>query len=152
LSSEPSSTTSHRATAARIAFVPFVVVRISVFAFGGRRGSDVEPVDHLGVALAADDGVVTKLRAKRAGIGDLGAAEHPLVPGCEGLGDRRRRPNDVDDDADGGGRVLLWDESDMDVHADTLARWTPRATATDIRTARRVCRAPSANVPSVTSA
>ena len=90
--------------------MPFVVVRISVVAFGGPANSRGEaptskPSITTRVALAADDRVVAELLAERPRLLDLGAAEHPLVARRERLCDRRRRADDVDDDADAGRRV-----------------------------------------------
>ena len=141
----------------RIARVPLVVVRISVGAFGRlrelpRRRTDVEPFDDDRVALAADHGLVAELGPKRLRLGDLGAAEHPLVARGERLGDRRCRADHVDDDPDASGGFLLGSERDMNMHPDTLAAWTNRAIAIGIPTGRRVSRARSAGGPSVTSA
>ena len=137
--------------------MPFVVVKTSVFAFGpcgelARRGSDVEAVDHDGVALAADDRVVAELVAQPPRLVDLRAAEDALVARCERLCDRRRRAHDVDDDADAGCGFLLRREGDVNAHVDTLARWTSPVTATAIRTGRPVSRAPNAVARSATSA
>ena len=147
-----------RDAAVRIARVPFVVVRISVRAFGvprelARRCPDVEAFDDDRVALAADDRLVAELGAERLRLVDLGAAEHPLVARRERLGDRRGR-------ADRRRRRCRRGrpppprrgERDMNMHADTLAAWTSRAIAIAIPTARRASRARSADGRSVTSA
>ena len=133
LSSEPSRTTSHSDAAVRIARVPFVVVRMSVRAFGGRRelarrGPHVESLDDDRVALAADDRLVAELGAQRACLVDLRATENTLVARRQRLCDRRCRPDDVDDDADVRGDLLRGRERDIDPHADTLAAWTRPAT------------------------
>ena len=157
LSSDPSRTTSQRSTAVRIARVPFVVVRINVRAFAPSANSRGEaptskPSIRDGLSLAADDCVAAQLGTQRARVVDLLAAEHALVPRRQRLGDRGGRADDVDDDPQCRRRLLIRGEGDVNTHADTLAAWTNRATATGIRTAKRGSRAPNADARSATSA
>jgi hypothetical protein len=98
LSSEPTRTTSQRDAAVRIERVPFVVVRINVFALGGwansrGRRAEIEAVDDDGIAFPADDRFVPELPPQRLRFVDLRAAKNPLVAGRERLRDRRRHPD-----------------------------------------------------------
>src|SRR5262249_11901260 len=81
-----------------------------------RRRAYVETIDHHPAPLAADDGVVPELRPQRARLVDLTAAEHTLVARRERLGARRRRTNDVDDDADVRRALLGGGVSDVHGH------------------------------------
>ena len=121
--------------------MPFVVVRISVGAFGGcanSRGEAPTSKPSTTTAFRSPPTTASSPSSARSALRllDLGAAEHALVARRERLGDRRGRADDVDDDADAGGSFLLGSESDVDAHPDTLAAWTNRATATGIPTAR----------------
>jgi hypothetical protein len=140
LSSEPISTISQREAAVRIERVPFVREDQRLRPRGQRelagRRADIEAFDDDSVALTTDNGFVAELAPQRPGVFDLGATEHPLVARGERLRDRRRRPDHVDDDADAGRGFLCGSEGDINAHADTLARWTPPATATGTRTGR----------------
>ena len=119
------STRSQRRAAATTARVPFVVERISVERYGlhvlARRVAEVEAGDANGVPLAAEDALAERV-TQRAGLLDLGGAEHPLVPGGERLADRGRRPDDVDDDPGRGRSGLVRSEHDVHAHAGTLTR------------------------------
>src|SRR5947199_199946 len=76
---------------------------------------------------------------------DLGAAEDAPVARGERLGDRRGRPEDVDDDADRRRNLLGRCERDVYAHASTLASWPSRDIATGTRTGRRGSRARNAD-------
>ena len=158
LSSEPSSTTSQRDAAVRIARVPFVVVRISVRAFGALRRTPAARRRRRSPRRRPRSARRRRRPRRRARpaaprLVDLGAAEHTLVAGCERLRDRRRRADHVDDDPDARGGLLLGREGDVDAHRRYASRVdAARATATATPTARPGSRARSAVVPSVTSA
>ena len=83
-----------------------------------RRGADVETRDPNRLPLAAHERV-WDLLTQGSRLLDLGAAQHPPIAGGERLGDGRRRPQDVDDDADPRGTGRVGGESNVDAHRPT---------------------------------
>jgi hypothetical protein len=72
-------------------------------------------LDVLEPPLACELRRLLRLR-EGARLVDFGTAEDALVPGSERLADRGGRAEDVDDDADRGGRLLARSEGHMDTH------------------------------------
>ncbi len=105
-----------------------------------RRVTQIEPGDRDGVPLPGQHRVAEAVPELHRLL-DLRAAEHPAIAGRERLGDRRGRPEDVDDDRRG--RALGRSGREGDVHAHRLVTLHGVATmarmATPEQTQTRTC-------------